>query len=142
MERPRHRGSPVVPKTVRVIAPFALTFGLFTMFHGTKSVGGGFQGGVVVGSVVVTIAFAFGIERTRRALDPRALVGGAAAGVVVFGLVALGGTFVGDAFLDVTRVPIPDGTVYAVELVEIGIGVTVASVVALLFFEIAGGGDG
>jgi multicomponent Na+:H+ antiporter subunit B len=142
MERPRHRGSPVVPKTVRVIAPFALTFGLFTMFHGTKSVGGGFQGGVVVGSVVVTIAFAFGIERTRRALDPRVLVGGAAAGVVVFGLVALGGTVVGDAFLDVTRVPIPDGTVYAVELVEIGIGVTVASVVALLFFEIAGGGDG
>lgn len=136
-----YRDSPVVTKTVRLVAPFALTFGLFTMFHGTKSVGGGFQGGVVIGSTAVTIAFAFGFEQTWRTLDHRILTAAAVSGVVVFGGVALGGVFLGGAFLDVTRVPIPNGTVYAVELVEIGIGVTVASVITLLFFEIAGAGD-
>ncbi|ELZ95810.1 monovalent cation/H+ antiporter subunit B [Haloferax mucosum ATCC BAA-1512] len=33
--------------TVHLLAPFVLTFVLFTLFHGTSSVGGGFQGGVV-----------------------------------------------------------------------------------------------
>lgn len=137
-DRP-YTDSVVVTKTVRAITPFVLTFGLFTMLHGTKSVGGGFQGGVVVAAAVVTLAFAFGVGQTWRALDARLLVGVAAGGLSLFAAVALASLGLGGAFLDagVYAGLGGDAVVYAVELVEIGIGITVASVVSLLFFEIA-----
>jgi multicomponent Na+:H+ antiporter subunit B len=134
--------SVVVTKTVRAVVPFVLTYGVFTMLHGTKSVGGGFQGGVVVAAAVVTLAFAFGVGQTRAALAGSLLVGGAAAGLVAFAAVALGSLALGAGFLDVAAFESllgADGPVYAVELVEVGIGTTVASVVVLLFFELAGG---
>jgi len=130
------RDGVVVAKAVRAVAPFVVTFGLFTMFHGTKSVGGGFQGGVVVAGAVVALAFAFGVRETRRALDARLIVGAAGAGVLTFGAVALASLPFGGAFLELTALPV--APVYAVEAVELGIGATVASVVVVLFFELAG----
>lgn len=137
MSRP-FRDSEVVATTVRAVAPFALTFGLFTMFHGTSSVGGGFQGGVVIGAVVVTLGFTFGVEETGEALDDRLLTGAAVTGVVVFGVVAGTTLSLGGAFLELGLLPIPKPVVYGVEAIEIGIGVTVAAVIAAAFFRIAG----
>jgi multicomponent Na+:H+ antiporter subunit B len=131
-----YRDSPVVTKTIRVVAPFVLTFGLFTLLHGTKSVGGGFQGGVIVATVVVALAFGFGVGQIWAALRQRALVGAATAGLVLFGLVAAGSLLRDRPFLDLTAYPVP--TEYVIELVEVGIGVTVAGVITLLFFELAG----
>lgn len=133
------RDSVVVTRTVRAVAPFVFTFGLFTMFHGTRSVGGGFQGGVVVAALVVTLAFAFGVEQTWAGLDARALLGAAAAGVLAFGLVALAALALAGSFLDTTAFRV--SPVYPIEAVELGIGVTVATVVSLLFFELAGVGE-
>jgi multicomponent Na+:H+ antiporter subunit B len=130
----------VVTRTVRAIIPFVVTYGIFTMLHGTKSVGGGFQGGVVVGAGVVTLAFAFGVDQTSRALNTRVLVGTAASGLVLFALVASVTLVLGGEFLDAgvyRGLPVPKAAVYAVELVEVGIGVTVASVVVLMFFQIS-----
>lgn len=137
-EREPRSGSPVVTKTVRAVSPFVLTFGLFVVLHGTKSAGGGFQGGVIVASVVVTLAFVFGIRQTAAALGRQPLVWGAASGVVLFGAVAAGSALTGGAFLEPSQYPVP--TAYPVELVEVGIGVTVASIVTLLFLELAGRG--
>ncbi|WP_227133164.1 MnhB domain-containing protein [Halorubellus salinus] len=131
--------SPVVTTTVRLLAPFVLTYGLFTLFHGTASVGGGFQGGVVGGAMVITVAFAFGIRPTAEWLDERALVALVVAGPVVFGVVALAGLASGGAFLQLDVLPIPKATVYATEAIEIGIGATVAAVIVVLFLRIADG---
>jgi multicomponent Na+:H+ antiporter subunit B len=131
--------SPVVTTTVRLLAPFVLTYGLFTLFHGTSSVGGGFQGGVIAAAMVVTLAFALGIRRTAAWLDRRALAALVAAGPVVFGLVALAGIASGGAFLQFDLLPIPKATVYATEAIEVGIGATVAAVIVVLFVRIADG---
>ena len=139
MTRAPYTDSPVVTTTVRLLAPFVLTYGLFTLFHGTSSVGGGFQGGVVAAAMVVTVAFALGIRRTAAWLDGRALVALVAAGPVVFGAVALAGVALGGAFLQFDVIPIPKATVYATEAVEVGIGATVAAVVVVLFVRIADG---
>ena len=37
--------STVIMTTVRLVAPFVFTYGLFIMFHGADTAGGGFQGG-------------------------------------------------------------------------------------------------
>ena len=65
--------SPVVTTTVRLLSPFVLTLGLFTLFHGTSSVGGGFQGGVVAAATVITVAFALGLSPTADWIDARVL---------------------------------------------------------------------
>ena len=137
MSRPSAADSPVVTTTVRLLAPFVLTFALFTLFHGTSSVGGGFQGGVVAAAVVVTLAFAFGVEATAAWLDRRVLAGLVAAGPVVFGVVALAGLAFGGAFLQFDVLPVPKATVYATEAIELGIGATVAAVVVVLFVGLA-----
>jgi multicomponent Na+:H+ antiporter subunit B len=136
--------SGVVTTTVRVLSPFVLTFALFTLFHGTSSVGGGFQGGVVAAAVVVTLAFAFGVRATATWLSPTRLLALAAAGPVAFVLVALAGIASGGAFLQFDVLPIPKPSVYATEAIELGIGATVGAVVVILFVNLADhptGGD-
>lgn len=135
-----HTASVVVTATVRAVTPFVVTFGLFTMLHGTTSVGGGFQGGVVVAAAVVTLAFAFGVERTRRAVGTQRSLAGAVVGVGLFAAVAFGSLALGGGFLDVgtyDALGVAKATVYAVELVEVGIGLAVASALSVLFFEIS-----
>ena len=133
----RRADSAVVMPTVRLLSPFVLTFALFTLFHGTSSVGGGFQGGVVAASVVVMFAFAFGIEDTADWLRSGVLVGLAVAAPIAFGVVALAGIASGGAFLQFDRLPIPKASVYATEAIELGIGATVAAVVVVLFVTLA-----
>lgn len=130
-----YRESPVVTKTVRAVVPFVFTFGLFTLLHGTTSVGGGFQGGVIVASVVVLVAFSFGIGQAEQSLSSGRLLVIAALGLLAFAAVAVAALPLGRPFLDTTAFGV--SPVYPVELVEISIGLTVASVVAGLFFELA-----
>ncbi|MFW5918330.1 MAG: MnhB domain-containing protein, partial [Haloferacaceae archaeon] len=133
--------SPIIMTTVRIVAPFALTFGLFVMFHGAESAGGGFQGGAVVGAVILMLAFAYGIEPTRDWLGSSPLALSAAVGVIVFAAVGLGAILFGGGFLEYPVYGIDHASKYGIELVELGIGATVAGVITALFFLIAAGFD-
>ncbi|MBX0321551.1 Na(+)/H(+) antiporter subunit B [Halomicroarcula sp. F13] len=133
--------STIIMTTVRVVAPFVLTFALFIMFHGADSPGGGFQGGVIAGSVVLMLAFAYGIESTRQWLDVRVVVALAAGGVLTFASIGLGTIVLGGQFLQYTEyeVFLSHASKYGIELVELGIGAIVASVAIGLFFLLAAG---
>lgn len=138
--------SPIIMTTTRIIAPFVFTFGLFIMFHGADSSGGGFQGGVIVGTVVLMLGIAFGIEVTRDWIGPRIPVGVIGIGVLVFLLVGIGSTLLGGAFLEYTAYELPHASKYGIEIVELAIGFIVAGVVVGLLFGLASGlrteGDG
>lgn len=131
--------SPIIMATVRVLAPFVFTFGLYIMFHGADSAGGGFQGGVIVSTVILMLGIAFGIEPTRDWLDPAAIVAVTGLGVGAFLLIAMGSVAVGGAFLDYAAYDVHHASKYGIELVELAIGVIVASIVAGLFFALAAG---
>jgi multicomponent Na+:H+ antiporter subunit B len=131
--------STVIMTTVRLVTPFILTFGLFIMFHGADSPGGGFQGGVVVGAVIMMLAFAYGIDATRDWLDSRVVAAMASIGVLTFAGVGLGSIVLGGDFLQYTEYPIKKASKYGMELVEVAIGAIVASVIVGLFFVIAAG---
>lgn len=128
--------SPVVLTTARLLAPFVLTFALFTLFHGTSSVGGGFQGGVVAAAAVVTLAFAFGVRDTAAWLSAGRLLALVAAAPLVFAAVALAGVAFGGDFLQFDVLPIPKASVYATEAIELGIGATVGAVLVVLFVNL------
>lgn len=135
--------STIIMTTVRLVAPFILTFALFIMFHGADTPGGGFQGGVIAGSVVMMLAFAYGIDSTRQWLDVRVVAALASGGVFVFAGIGLGTMALGGQFLEYGKYEALFEPVikYAIELVELGIGAIVAAVAIGLFFLLASGFD-
>jgi len=93
------------------------------------------------GSVVMMLAFAFGIESTRQWLDVRVVAALASGGVLVFAGIGLGAIALGGQFLQYNEyLPIySKASKYGIELVELGIGAVVASVAIGLFFLLAAG---
>lgn len=145
LDSDRRQGTPytesqVIMPTVKIVTPFAFTYGLFVTFHGGGSPGGGFQGGAIVAAVVFMIAFAFGIEATRQWLANTVVVALAVGGTLVFAGIGLAPIALGGAFLQYELLPIPDPVKYGMEGVEIlGIGTIVAGVLIGLFFVLAKG---
>ena len=137
--------SEIIMTAVRTVTPFVLTYGLFMTFHGADSPGGGFQGGALVGVVVLMLAFAFGIQPTREWVGTGLMTGLAAGGVIVFvsiglGTLALGGTFLEYGLYE----PFvgPDATKWGMEAIEIGgVAAIVSGVIMALFFLTAAGYD-
>lgn len=138
-ENPPYAQSPIITATMRVIAPFVLTFGLFVMFHGADSSGGGFQGGVIVGTVVIMLGLAYGIRVTRDWVGPVLPVGLVGLGVLTFVMIGFGSVLVGGQFLEYSAYAIHHASKYGIELVELAIGLIVAGVVIGLFFALDAG---
>lgn len=135
--------SEVIMSTVRVVTPFVLTFGLYVTFHGADSPGGGFQGGALVGTVVLMLAFAFGIDPTRRWLGRQAVTVVASLGLLVFTAIGLGSVVLGGAFLEYDLYPLAHASKLGIEAVEIGgIALIVAGAIVGLFFLTAAGPRG
>lgn len=141
--------SPIIMTTVRVVAPFVLTYGLFITFHGADSPGGGFQGGVIIATVVFLLAFAFGIDPTRDWVGHRVMATLAAGGVLIFTGIGLGTIALGGAFLEYAEyaafIDLPDNEIvkWGMEGVEIGgIAAIISGIVMALFFLTAAGFDG
>lgn len=134
--------SQIIMTTVRIVAPFALTYGLFLTFHGADTPGGSFQGGAIAGATVLMVAFAFGIEPARDWLRNRTVVALAAGGTAVFALVGLGPMLAGDSFLAHPFYEERFGidTKWGLEAIEVGgVAPIVAGVVVGLFFVLAAG---
>jgi len=131
--------SPIIMTTVRVITPFVFTFGLFVMFHGADSSGGGFQGGVIVGTVVLMLGIAFGIEATSDWIGPKLPTLFIGLGVLAFLLTGIGSVLLGGAFLEYDVYGIEKASKYGIELVELAIGLIVSGVVTGIFFVVASG---
>ncbi len=137
--------SEIIMTAVRIVTPFVLTYGLFMTFHGADSPGGGFQGGALVGVVVLMLAFAFGIQPTREWVGTGLMTGLAAGGVIVFVSVGLGTLALGGKFLEYGLYePFigPDATKWGMEAIEIGgVAAIVSGVIMGLFFLTAAGYD-
>ncbi|NKE35049.1 cation:proton antiporter [Natronococcus sp. JC468] len=134
--------SQVIMTAVKIIAPFTMTYGLFLTFHGTDTPGGSFQGGTIVGVTVLMLAFAFGIESTRRWIRQSLIVGLVTGGVVIFAgtgvaTMALGGGFLEyEAFVDRFGI----SHYWGMEAVEVGgVALIVAGIIVTLFFATAAG---
>lgn len=131
----------------KLLIPMIVVFGLYVQFHGDFGPGGGFQAGVIVAVAVILYALIFGIEEAQKAVPPVVARIGSALGVLIFagvGIATLFMPFAGEAvnFLDYDALH-PDqghhtGQHYGILLVELGVLVTVASVMLAIFYAFAG----
>ena len=132
--------SPVVRTASRTVTPFVIAFGVYLTLFGTSLPGGAFQGGVVMASVVVLVAMAFGFTPTQEWLDERALAGLFVLGAAIFGTVAFGAVALGGGILELFVFPLSVENM--VKLVEVAIAALVAGVIIGLFIWLADGVKG
>ena len=126
----------------KLLIPLIMLFALYVQFHGDYGPGGGFQAGVIFGAAIILYALMFGLEAAKRVFPPRVLELFMAFGLLLYGGVGIAAIFEGGNFLDydlLAHDPV-HGQHLGILLVELGVGITVAAVMASLFFLFAGRG--
>lgn len=124
----------------KLLIPLIMVFALYVQFHGDYGPGGGFQAGVIFGAGVILYALVFGLDRAQNVFTPRLLQVLMAFGVLLYGAVGLDSILLGGNFLDydvLAHDPV-HGQHLGILLVELGVGITVAAVMSMLFFMFVG----
>ena len=123
----------------KILIPFILLFAFYVQFHGDFGPGGGFQAGVIFASVIFLYAMLFGMHTARRVINQSFIQMLAAIGVLLYGSVGVVSLLNGKKFLDYSALssdPIA-GQHLGILLIELGVGITVASGMVIIFFNFA-----
>ena len=130
----------VVRVVSKLLIPFILLFGLYVQFHGDFGPGGGFQAGVIFAAAFVLYALVYGLDNAKRIIPEKYIRAGVALGVLIFGGTGVASLLMGGNYLDysVLSVEAPKGQHIGIFVVEFGVGLTVASVMIVIFFAFAG----
>lgn len=127
----------VVSKT---LIPLIILFALYVQFHGDFGPGGGFQAGVIMSAAIILYALVFGLDAAEQVIPPALLRFLASLGVVLFAGVGIVSLFMGGNYLDYSVLaanPV-SGQHLGIILVELGVGITVFSVMLTIYFTFAG----
>jgi multicomponent Na+:H+ antiporter subunit B len=130
----------VLRVVAKLLLPFILLFALYVQFHGDFGPGGGFQAGVIFASGFILYSLIFGLEQANYVLPRGILRFGYSFGVLLFAGVGVYSMLLGGNYLDynvMAHDPL-HGQHWGILLVELGVGITVASVMVSVFFTFAG----
>lgn len=127
----------------KLLIPYILLFALYVQFHGDFGPGGGFQAGVIFASAFVLYALIYGVDRARAVISDDVLRVGIGLGVLIYGGTGVVSLLLGANYLDYSPLAhdAPHGQHIGIFAVELGVGITVASVMATIFFQFAGRGE-
>jgi len=119
----------------RLLIPLIMLFALYIQFHGEYSPGGGFQAGVMFAAAWILFVLIYGLDAGLAVIPERVMFVLSASGALLYAAIGLLGVVLGGNFLDYA--PLMEDSQSAQQagiiLVELGVGVTVASVVMLIF---------
>ncbi len=123
----------------KIMIPFIMVFALYVQFHGDYGPGGGFQAGVIFGAGFILYGIVLGKEATMKIVPPSLVYTTAALGVLLYTGVGVAGMFLGGEFLNYSVLSADSvaGQHLGILLIEFGVGMTVASVMIILFLSFA-----
>jgi multicomponent Na+:H+ antiporter subunit B len=127
----------------KMLIPYLMLFALYVQFHGDYGPGGGFQAGVIFAAAFILYALVFGLAAARRIIRPLVLEGLIALGLLLYAGTGIVAMLRGGNFLDYGALNHHDpvhGQHLGILLVELGVGITVSSVLISIFFAFAGRG--
>ncbi|MGH1539529.1 MAG: Na(+)/H(+) antiporter subunit B [Arenicella sp.] len=127
----------ILQVTSKLLIPFIILFAFYVQFHGDYGPGGGFQAGVIFAAGFILHGLIFGVHKTRDILTPRALRFSMSIGVLLYLFTGVTGMLLGGNFLDynvLAHDPL-HGQHWGIFTVELGVGITVASVMLILFYS-------
>lgn len=133
MAEPSHLVLRVVGK---VLVPPIMLFALYVQFHGEYGPGGGFQAGVIFAVGFILYSLVFGLDAVERIVNRSLVQALAALGVLVYGTVGVLGIVSGRNYLDYSGLAGDSvtGQHLGIIAIELGVGITVAAVMMLVFF--------
>lgn len=123
----------------KILIPVILLFGLYVQFHGDYSPGGGFQAGVIFAVAFILYAMVFGLSTAHKVISPGFLKWGMLCGVLIYGGTGIVSLLKGANYLDygvLAHDPV-HGQHYGIIIVELGVGICVASVMLSIFYTFA-----
>ena len=127
----------VLRVVAKLLIPLIMLFALYVQFHGDFGPGGGFQAGVIFAAALVLYALIFGTEQAKHVVHPQALQLLAAGGILLYAGTGVAGILLGGNFLDYGALdhhnPV-HGQHLGILLVELGVGITVTTVMTSTFF--------
>lgn len=126
----------IVRTLARVLVPFVQLFGLYVIVHGHSSPGGGFQGGVILGSSAILLAIAYGVDEVRRRFSLRSITTATSAGVLLYAGAGLVCLLLGANYLDYSVLPLPDARSTGMLIIEFGVGITVMAAMVSIFLDL------
>lgn len=134
--------NPITTLIGSIVAPFIMLFGLYVIFHGHYSPGGGFQGGTLLAASVIIVRLALGTEIGQRQFSSRLGTPLGSLGVLIYfgtGLttMALGGGFLDYHFLPVASQPSLQRS-FGILFVEIGVGLAVMAILIAIYDDLLG----
>ncbi len=121
------------------LIPLIILFALYVQFHGDFGPGGGFQAGVIMSAAIILYALIFGLDAAEQVIPPQLLRILASLGVVIYAGVGVASLFFGGTYLNYSVFsdnPVA-GQHIGILLVELGVGITVFSVMLIIYFTFA-----
>lgn len=133
------RDNGILRIVARFLIPLIMLFALYVQFHGDYSPGGGFQAGVIFAAAWILFVLIYGLDAGLAVIPERVMFVLSACGALLYALIGVLGVVLGGRFLDFSvLLDDPHAAQQAgIILVEFGVGVTVASVVMLIFVMFA-----
>jgi multicomponent Na+:H+ antiporter subunit B len=135
-----HKQHLILRIVAKMLIPFIMLFAFYVQFHGDFGPGGGFQAGVIFAAAIFLYAMVFGMSTAFRVINQSFMQIIAATGVLLYGSVGLVSLLNGKEFFDYSVLsddPVA-GQHLGILLIELGVGLTVASVMVIIFFNFAG----
>ena len=132
-----HEKHLILRVVIKTMIPFILLYAFYVQFHGDYGPGGGFQAGVIFAAGIIMYALLFGLSAARQVITQPVIQLLSAVGVLIYGSVGLVSMLNGGTFLDYSVLsadPIA-GQHLGILLIELGVGLTVASVMIIIFFS-------
>lgn len=137
----------ILASAAQLIIPVMQIFALYVVAHGHYSPGGGFQGGVIFGASFILLALCHDLKFSLNRFRPQYVLLCVTGGVLLYAGVGavcqvMGYNFLGYAGLaGILGVSEVMARSHGILLVEIGVGITVMSVMVSLYYDLASGGD-
>ena len=131
--------SKIIKTIAQKLFPFIVLFGFYLISHGHLSPGGGFQGGVVLGTAIILLALSHSIEQTEKKFRSRWLNMLEKLGILTLIFLGFLGILLGYSFLS-NFLPLgKPGQIASgglMLLFNIAIGIKVAAGVSVIFYAL------
>ena len=125
---------------VKYLFPVIALFALYVQFHGDYGPGGGFQAGIILSVAFIFYSLVFGLKTTEQVLPPGVLRILTCTGVLIYAGTGVTTMLMGGNFLDYNLLSLNpvEGQHLGILVIELGVGITVSSVMLIIFFAFAG----